>query len=396
VLKALRFAGVLGAIGMSGNYAWGQVASDNTLGAESSQVTSPIPGAFQIEGGATRGANLFHSFNQFSVPTGGSAYFNNALNIQNILTRVTGGSVSNIDGLIRANGTANLFLINPNGIIFGSNAKLNINGSFIGSTASSLLFPDGIELSATDTRTNPLLTVNVPIGLQLGDNPAPVRVQGSNLEVKPNQKLVLVGGEVSLNQGKLTAPGGRIELGGLSTAGTVGLNDNRSLNFPNNVALSDVFVTNGAAVNVRAGGGGFITINARNLAVLGGSRLIAGIEKDGAIPEAQAGNVVIKASDTVSLDRSRVENQVNNNARGNAGNIEITTGSLFLSNSASLNASTRGKGSAGQVILRASDTISLDRSFIFSRVEPNAVGNSGGGERKKVWGGRHELAYYFR
>ncbi|HEY9608112.1 filamentous hemagglutinin N-terminal domain-containing protein [Allocoleopsis sp.] len=374
--KALRFAGILWAIAMSGEYAWGQVVSDDTLG---SQVTSPRPGVFQIEGGATRGANLFHSFSQFSVPTGGSAYFNNNQpGIQNILARVTSGFVSNIDGLITANGQVNLFLINPNGIIFGNNAKLNINGSFIGTTANSVLFSDGTQFSTTDTQTQPILTVNVPIGLQLGNNPAPIKIQGSNLEVKPNQNLVLVGGEVSLDKGKLTAPGGRIELGGLSTAGKIGLNDNGSLNFPSNVALSDVSISNGAAVNVRAGGGGFITINARNLAVLGGSRLIAGIGKNLGIPEAQAGDVVINASDRVSFERSRVENQLDQNALGNAGSIEITSGSLFLSNGASLNASIRGEGNGGKVIIRARDTISLDGSFILSRVEPNAEGNSGG------------------
>jgi filamentous hemagglutinin family protein len=187
VCFAKSFAGTLWVIAVSGNYAWGQVASDNTLGTESSLVTSPRLGAFRIDGGATRGTNVFHSFSEFSVPTGGSAYFNNAPNIQNIMTRVTGSSVSNIDGLIRANGTANLFLINPNGIIFGANAKLNINGSFIASTASSVFLADGTEFSATDTQTTPLLTVNVPLGLQLADNPAPVKVNRSNLEVKPNQ-----------------------------------------------------------------------------------------------------------------------------------------------------------------------------------------------------------------
>jgi filamentous hemagglutinin family protein len=228
---------------------------------------------FNITGGTQAGSNLFHSFQEFSVPTGGTAFFNNAVDIQNIISRVTGGSISNIDGLIRANGT-NLFLINPSGIVFGPNASLNVGGSFLASTASSLKFADGFEFSATAPQTTPLLTISVPIGLQFPANPRSIQNQSTvGLEVEPGKTLALVGGDVNLDGGVLTAPGGRVELGGLATTGTVGLNmdeNNFRLSFPDGVARANVSLTNQAFVDVTADeGGGSIAVNARNLDILG-------------------------------------------------------------------------------------------------------------------------------
>src|SRR6476469_620126 len=197
-----------------------QIVPDNTLPSNS----SVMPGCTicTINGGTVRGVNLFHSFSEFGVLTGGEANFNNALQIQNIFSRVTGNSVSNIDGVLGANGTANLFLLNPNGIIFNSNASLNIGGSFVASTASRLLFADGTVLGVKpDASTPPLLSVSVPIGLQYGSNPGSVEVRGAVLEVNPSQALALAGGNVTLIGGRLLAPGGRVELAGVATDGSI-------------------------------------------------------------------------------------------------------------------------------------------------------------------------------
>ena len=103
-----------------------QVVPDNTVG-----TTVNLNGtAFEINNGIRSGNNLFHSFSQFSVPTNGSAIFNNVTDVQNILNRVTGSQLSNIDGILKTQG--GLFLMNPNGIVFGPNARLELGGSFLG------------------------------------------------------------------------------------------------------------------------------------------------------------------------------------------------------------------------------------------------------------------------
>jgi filamentous hemagglutinin family protein len=166
-----------------------------------------------IEGGATRGVNLFHSFSEFNVGEMQQVYFANPTGIETIFSRVTGDNASNILGTLGVNGAANLFLLNPNGIIFGENAQLDIRGSFIASTANRFMFPDGSEFSATNPQTPPLLTINVPMGLQYGTQPPQEIRNEGNLGVGGD--LTLSGGTV-VSTGEISAPEGEVKIEGVS------------------------------------------------------------------------------------------------------------------------------------------------------------------------------------
>ena len=337
------------------------------------------------------GDNLFHSFRDFSVPTNGSAVFNNAPDIANIISRVTGGNISSIDGLIKANGSANLFLINPAGIIFGQNARLDIGGSFFGSTADSLLFPEG-EFSAVNPDAPPLLTINIPIGLRFRDNPQPIAnlsvADGVGLQVNTGQTLALMGGDILFTGGKITAPGSNIELGGLLATGTITLNDNFKFGFPEGVDRANVSFLNAAQINVASDGGGEISINAKNIDLNGESQLLGGIAEGLGNFNSQAGNIALNATGDISLDRSsRVHNQVEENATGNAGAIDVTTNNLSLTDGSQLLNRVVGKGNAGIVKIITSNAISIDgenssgrNSGIFSNVSSGGIGNTEGVE----------------
>ena len=349
-----------------------------------------------INDGNRASGNLFHSFREFSVPEGGRAFFNNAADIVNIFSRVTGGNISNINGLLGANGTANLFLINPAGIIFGENARLDIGGSFFGSTADSFLFTDGTEFSALDGQNQPILTINAPIGLNFRDNPGDIVnrsvVQNSaaevvGLEVNPGETLALIGGNIDFEAGSAT--GGSIKLGGLLEEGTVTFNDNGTLNFSENVARADITLSDGAQVSTSTlgeGDGGNVTIDTASLSLSDGAFISASTSGKG-----KAGDLTITASESVSLSgedsngfASSIGAQVDSEATGDGGNVTIDTASLSLNDGAFISASNFGKGKAGDLTITASESVSLSGqdsqgfdSSIDNRVSSEATGDGG-------------------
>ncbi|MBE9069610.1 filamentous hemagglutinin N-terminal domain-containing protein [Leptolyngbya cf. ectocarpi LEGE 11479] len=153
----------LSAVTWSAPVAQAQLLPDVTLGDESSSISTEqlVQGdlADVIEGGAARGSNLFHSFSEFNINNGQRVYFANPAEIESILSRVTGNNPSEIFGTLGVDGPADLFFINPNGLVFGENAQLDIPGSFYGTTAEAVEIGNAV-FSATTPAQSQLLAVS--------------------------------------------------------------------------------------------------------------------------------------------------------------------------------------------------------------------------------------------
>ena len=191
-----------------------QITPDATLGDEASRMTPEtlVQGDLidLIEGGAIRGGNLFHSFLEFNVDLGQRVYFANPVGIESILSRVTGGDPSSIFGTLGVDGAAALFLINPNGILFGENASLDIQGSFYATTAAAIPLGEGVY-SATAPEQSSLLTVD-PSALfssYLSDASGDIENRG---QLAAGENLTLAGNNLDL-QGQVAAGGDLALLG---------------------------------------------------------------------------------------------------------------------------------------------------------------------------------------
>ncbi|KAM3092500.1 filamentous hemagglutinin N-terminal domain-containing protein [Phormidesmis sp. 146-35] len=402
---------LMGCLGISGAIASAMVAvaqgvpskivPDSTLGNERSIVQQAGQEEL-IRGGAQRGQNLFHSFQEFNVGQGRSTYFlNPSSTIQNILTRVTGSNPSEILGTIGirndigVTSQPNLFLINPQGILFGANARLDVGGSFAATTASSIRFGNQGNFSATNPEAPALLTINPSALLftQLNQSsivsrstaPAGVNSIGQTLfglRVPDGQNLLFVGGEIQIDgsgTGGVRALGGRIELGGLAGIGEVGLDDQFRLSYPTTTSRSNVSLINNAGVSVRGDSGGDISVNANQFNATDGGRLVAGTSGTG-----NAGSITINAN-VVNLagavsdtERSGLFNAVISPGSGKGGDININTNTLSLSSGARINALTLGQGNAGNITINARESmIAESQSGIFNTVEPGAIANAG-------------------
>ncbi|WP_414528997.1 filamentous hemagglutinin N-terminal domain-containing protein [Nodularia chucula] len=373
---------------LSIDFANAQINSNGSLNTTISQNGNH----FIITNGSASGNNLFHSFSNFSIPTGGSATFDltNTPNTTTIFSRVTGGNISHIDGLIRTlhgSNLVSLFLMNPNGIVFGENASLNISGSFVGTTANSIKFADGTEFSAVNPTTTPLLTMSVPVGLQMGSHgrvlaqPTPViEVQGPpanniffptpTLSIAPNQTLALIGGQVDINSANISAPDSRVELWAMQN-GTVNIPTSGNWQLDSSSpspTWGNITLSQSSYINTSGAIGGAINIRGRGLTLQDGSHIES---STGANGQGQG----ITVNTTEFIDLLGVSHPGNYNPPGlltsvtdsgaTAGNITVETPRLRLANSAWINSFNFGanfvtfapinNARTGKITVRATD-----------------------------------------
>ena len=424
-------AGLLGALLLGHTLCTGAQTAITSSGLNTAVSHDAATATYNIGDGTRVGSNLFHSFGRFNVGSGETANFsnNNAVTVSNILGRVTGGELSQVFGMIQTIefGTANLFLINPAGWMFGAGASLNVGGSFHVSTANYIRLSDGVQFDVSGAG-DALLTSALPAAFGfLGPTVAPIAVDGALLGVPEGQSLSLVGGDVSISGSTLSAPGGKVGVAAVASAGEVTIPDLALNQFsglgqvtisadgfgtPSFIDTSGVPVFDPNFGNITGGGpGGQIVIRGGRLVVSdsvlmtgGYGDLSAGVPTiDVAVSESAdltssfldasgkqifdtdgftiigggAGGAVVVRAASMTAQGSGLQAGTYGSANGAALGVDVAlSGDFVLAAGSGLQAFTQGAGNGGGVRVEAGAVMLTDGSGIVS----SSFGSGTGGD----------------
>ena len=329
------------------SYAASTITSDGTMGTTVTQSGK----IYNIDGGTIRGTNQFQSFGLFSVGTGDTASFNGPPVISNIIGRVTGGQQSVIDGILKSTITgANLYLLNPYGVLFGKNASLDLSGSFHVSTADYLGFNDGARFYANLSNNSTLTSAPIAAFGFLSNTPGPITIQESYLQVPIGKTLSVVGGDINITNnstGYLYAPGGQINLVSVASPGEVNLSD----------FSTNSFSTLGNITAVQPKGGIYVdgynyNLNPAGTIIIRGGQLF--FKDDYLYARGNPGGTVSIKGEQLHLDDTYVSTGTRGavNHPGTGVDINIT-GDVLLTNGSEIASSSFGAGRAGDIRMNA-------------------------------------------
>jgi filamentous hemagglutinin family protein len=392
-----------------------QITTDGTLG-PSINLEGPN---FQIRAqlGQQHGPNLFHSFRDFNLNSHESATFSGPNSVQNILSRVTGGNPSHIDGLIRSSiPNAALYFLNPYGIMFGPNARLDVQGSFHASTADYLRLQDGGRFDVRLSNDSVLTVAPIEAFGFLTETQAPITLQSSQLFVPTGKTLSLIGGELLMKgdfpsydpfetfhpdyTSKLFSEFGRINLASLASRGEV-IPTQSSLVM--NAQKAGNITAHNTWIGVSGDGAGDLFIRGGHVELKNSELEGDSVDKDSGIINiqvehlklqgseiatdthgiGQGGQIIIKATETLTLSVqhdngfpsfifSGTEGQFD--SAGEGGQIDIEARQIVLSDGARISSFSQGPGHSGSIMIKASESliISSTRSETF---QPDPFGH---------------------
>ena len=381
-----------------------QIVPDNTLGEERTLVDRSS-GIFSIEGGSVRGTNIFHSFEEFNIRQGEQVYFRTS-GEDLIFSRVTGSNASQIDGVLGVEGQADIFFMNPNGIIFNSNSQLDVNGNFYATTASSLIF-ENFEFSAHEPNSVPsLLTIRGDVGFrfQLPSSNILVNGSGHNLQiigersfdpftnngdngisVLEGNKLFLLGGNIDLNGGVLTAPSGNILLAAVHQ-GDFSLGQRIS----ENQSLGEISINDLSLIDTLSGGSS--TLIGRDITLSSGSHII-----NHNFSSLESGDVNIYADNSIRLlgnsffkaeqDPLRATSGISSHSlTQSGGDIFISSPNIDISDGGYVSSIAYGNANGGNISIE-SGRLELDGLVIFpgdiivpSNIQTASLANGNSGD----------------
>jgi len=328
-----------------------EVTLDGTLGRGGA-----LPGPDYLIGadlGQQRGGNLFHSFKNFNLSRLESATFSGPNSINNIISRVTGGNSSNIDGLIRSTVPADMYFLNPNGIMFGPNAQLDVQGSFHVSTADYLRLGNGGRFDARNPSDSLLTIAPVEAFGFFTDTPAPISLHGSKFFVLPDKRdISIVGGDILMERAEMEAfggdklPGGKIKIASVASKGEVILLE------------SDLLVS--------------------SFDELGDISMIGKGKPEGSnvlsVSGEQAGLLIIRGKNMLLSNRAFIVASTDDTGPGEGINIKLS-GQLKLTKACDIHAKTFGIGQTAPILIEVDRLELRDGSQITSNIWSSGQGN---------------------
>lgn len=333
---------------------------------------------------SANGTNLFHSFDSFTVEEGLTANFSGADTINNIIGRVTGSSASRIDGTLSSSIIGvNLYLLNPNGIMFGATASINITGSFYASTANTLTDTNGEKLSSHINDGLTLFSADPSdFGFTTG-TPAAIDVIGSTLSVNDGQTLSLIGGNITLDNGaRLQASDGTINIASAASSGAVTISPD-TIEMNGFTSLGDITLSNtldvarSTEITTSGGSAGHIVIRGGTLTLNGGSKISANSGGSGSNNYSE--NIDIVAATAISLNnQSSITNDIGIFASADTKGIRLTAESISVDTESSITANTSilSSGDSGDIEINAQQLNLTNQAYVATEGgESGKVGN---------------------